>query len=683
MKTIVWGVRGSISTHQGYTTRYGGNTACIENVLDSGYRVIFDAGTGLRALGMALSAAGNASVRKACTIFLSHGHWDHIVGLPFFEPLYNPEWDITLCGPADMCGVSLEQLVTNLFNPASFPVSWDKLPRQPRIVPLRAHETLPVDTALLRTYECWHGAGGTGALSCALEAGDMRVFYSGDHELGQPVGPDDPVLAAMRGADVAIVDAQFTLADYERHKGWGHSAMDQWPPIAVWAQVGKLLLTHFDPAYSDSTLDSIAEKLHRDFPESAEVVMLSHEGMEINARHVHAREEFEFPVSEPCHNCSFSRELFEFSDVSMIFDSLLTEARRQTHADAGTIYLRDENRLLFSYAQNDTLFSRSQAARQQYLKASLPVSNASIAGYVASNNVSQNIEDVYDLPPDVPYSFNKAFDTATGYRTRSMCVMPLRSVDGEIVGVLQLINCKRDGTIVPFSLFAQQQAENLASMGAQAIERAHMVRDMILRMLRTSALRDPTETAGHVMRVGAIAAEVYHRWAEKNDVDSHTLLNFKSHIRLAAMLHDVGKVGISDSILKKKGPLTPRERHEMEKHCALGGSLFSNTTWELDVLAHDIALHHHQRWDGKGYTGTPDEPLRSGTDIPLGARITAIADVFDALVSRRCYKEAWPVDKAVQFIVEGAGTQFDPHMVEAFMEIQDTVLAIRERYHEA
>ena len=683
MKTILWGVRGSISTHSGHSTRYGGNTACIENVLDSGYRVIFDAGTGLRLLGAGLVDPENPPLRKACTIFLSHGHWDHIVGLPFFAPLYDPEWEITLCGPIEMCGVSLQQLITNIFNPATFPISWDKLPRQPRIVPMRANEVIPVDTALLRTYSCNHGVGGKGALSCALEAEGMRVFYSGDHELGPEIQRDDPVLNAMRGSDVVIVDAQYTLADYAGRQGWGHSAIEQWPSLAMHCDVGRMLLTHYDPAYTDSMLDDVAEMLQKDFPESADVVIMAHEGMEVQARKVRPTDAFVFPQPDNCHNCTFSRELFEFSDVSMIFDSLLTEARRQTHADAGTIYLRDNDRLLFSYAQNDTLFSRSQAARQQYLKSYLPINNSSIAGYVAQNNSSLNIEDVYLLSEDVPYCFNKAFDKATGYRTRSMCVTPLRSAEGELVGVLQLINCKRENEVVPFSPALLQQAENLGNLGAQAIERAHMVRDMILRMLRTSALRDPTETAGHVMRVGAIAAEVYHRWAEKQGTDPQHLLSFKSHMRLAAMLHDVGKVGIADSILKKRGRLTPSERREMEKHCALGGSLFNNSTWELDILARDIALHHHQRWDGTGYTGDPDSPALAGEKIPLGARITSIADVFDALVSRRCYKDPWPVDKAVQVIVEGSGTQFDPSMVEAFLEIQDTIVAIRERYSEA
>lgn len=683
MKTILWGVRGSISTHSGHTTRYGGNTTCIENVLDSGYRVIFDAGTGLRHLGAVLMDSSLGPVRKACTIFLSHGHWDHIVGLPFFAPLYDPEWEITLCGPADMCGVSLEHLITNLFNPATFPLSWEKLPRHPRLVPLRPGETLAVDTALLRTYACNHGVGGKGALSCALEGKGMRIFYSGDHELGETIREDDPVLMGMRNSDVAIVDAQYTLGDYEFKQGWGHSAFEQWPQLALEYNVGRLLLSHFDPDYTDAMLDMVGEKIYREFPEAAEVVVLAHEGMEVNARRVRAKDEFAFPHTENCHNCHFSRELFEYSDESMIFDSLLTEARRQTHADAGTIYLRDGDTLVFSYTQNETLFSRSQAARQQYLKATLPIDNASIAGYVAGNCKSLNIEDVYCLPDDVTYHFNKAFDQASGYRTRSMCVTPLTSLEGDIVGVLQLINCKVDGEVSAFSPLLLQQIESLAGMGAQAIERAHKVRDMILRMLRTAALRDPTETAGHVMRVGAIAAEIYHRWAEKKKVESHKLLSFKANIRLAAMLHDVGKVGISDAILKKRGRLTPRERHEMEKHCALGGSLFNNSTWELDILAREIALHHHQRWDGTGYTGSFADPPRAGKEIPLGARITAIADVFDALVSRRCYKDPWPVHEAMQAINEGSGTLFEPELVDVFMEIQDTVMAIRERYPES
>ena len=177
-----------------------------------------------------------------------------------------------------------------------------------------------------------------------------------------------------------------------------------------------------------------------------------------------------------------------------------------------------------------------------------------------------------------------------------------------------------------------------------------------------------------------MVAEIYHRWGEKRGMSTAEILKAKAQLRLAGMLHDVGKVGISDLILKKPGRLDPDERKEMERHSAMGAQLFSDARWDMDTLARDIALHHHQKWDGTGYTGDPNHPARSGTDIPLGARLVAVADVFDALVSRRSYKEPWPVEDALALIREQSGKHFDPEIVEAFMEIQDTILAIQAKF---
>ena len=209
-----------------------------------------------------------------------------------------------------------------------------------------------------------------------------------------------------------------------------------------------------------------------------------------------------------------------------------------------------------------------------------------------------------------------------------------------------------------------------------------MAKNLIMRMLRTVALRDPGETAGHVVRVGTCAAEIYHRLAEKQGLDIDILHQGKDNIRLAAMLHDMGKVGIADAILKKPGRLDAEERAIMEQHCALGASLFDSRDleWDMDSMARDIALNHHQKWDGTGYTGSPDVPALAGEAIPLPARIVAVADVYDALVSRRCYKDARPVSEAIDILVKDKGSHFDPEVIDAFLDITDLVAAIHQKY---
>jgi putative two-component system response regulator len=135
-------------------------------------------------------------------------------------------------------------------------------------------------------------------------------------------------------------------------------------------------------------------------------------------------------------------------------------------------------------------------------------------------------------------------------------------------------------------------------------------------------------------------------------------------MRRAAPLHDVGKIGIPDEILLKRGRLSENEFTEMKSHTMVGARILSGSRFRVLQLAEDIALTHHEKWDGSGYFG-----LREDT-IPLVGRIVAIADVFDALTHERPYKEAWPEEAAVEEIMKSRGSHFDPTVVDAFLEVR-------------
>lgn len=379
---------------------------------------------------------------------------------------------------------------------------------------------------------------------------------------------------------------------------------------------------------------------------------------------------------------SFSKQLSQFHDISTILDRILLEARTLSSADAGTVYLIENSELVFAYTHNDTLFHVDMAHKYSFANARLPLNKQSIAGYCATCGTVLHIADVRTLPPDVPFSFNERFDIATGYKTVSLLCVPLIGTGGTCLGVIQLINSMQDSTIVPFVEELGTILTVLAVQAVNAIERSLMAKEMIHRMQLMAALHDPKETGQHVERVGAIAAELYHGIAIKQQVDIDTRRVTRSQIRLAAMLHDLGKVAIPNEILKKPGKLTPQEFAIMQTHCAAGGRLFPHASEQVDCMAKEIALHHHQKWNGTGYTGDPEIPVLAGKNIPLAARITAVADVFDALMSVRCYKEAWTWDDAVALLQDASGSHFDPQIVEAFMECQDTVKAIYSRYKE-
>ena len=225
-----------------------------------------------------------------------------------------------------------------------------------------------------------------------------------------------------------------------------------------------------------------------------------------------------------------------------------------------------------------------------------------------------------------------------------------------------------------------QSVRLLAREAAVFLEISSQVRSNIDRLLRIAILHDPAETGPHAERVGAIAAELYQRWAEKRGLPPDETRRYKGYLRLAAMLHDIGKVGISDLVLKKKGKLNDDEFSIMRMHTRFGANLFIEDAEDITEMSREIALHHHQKWDGTGYPSPDDCDILAGEDIPLCARITAIADVFDALVSPRCYKPSWTFERAEKLLRDEAGKHFDPEIVECFSEIKETIELIYKRY---
>lgn len=669
MRIKIWGSRGSRPVAGREFQAYGGETSCIEVRSDSGEALILDAGTGIGALERAWKKNPGLRPNKKPVICLSHGHLDHVQGLPFFSDLYRG--GITILSPFP------EEWQQSLFDARLFPVPWSEIQAQVESRQVSPRESLQIGPFLVETVATRHPGGN---LAWKISADGQTFVYTGDHEM--PTSECGPVarqiqadlLDFMSGADVALVDASFTEQDYI--KGWGHSYFAQWPQALADRNVGWIGFTHLNPEYDDAEIDSLLADCRRRFPEQR--MFAAFAGCEIDRNGPSAQE----MTGSSCAVCDFFQRAADLSDTHAVLDAILTEARKLSNADAGTIYLIRGDELEFSAAQNDSIFPASLASKYAYMNARLPITNESIAGHVAVTGEILNLDDVYDLPSGSEFGFNPAFDEKTGYRTKSMLSVPIVNAHRRIIGVLQLINSRQHGESAPFAARMQADIARLAAMATIPLERSFTVTSMILRMLSTSALRDPAETGAHVRRVGAMAAELYQRWAEAHGVDPEKMLVAKSQLRLAAMLHDVGKVGIPDAILKKPGRLDSAERGIMERHAALGAGLFDDPDSEIDSIARDIVLHHHAKWNGTGYTGSEEIASPAHEDIPLGARITAIADVYDALASRRCYKEAWEPEKALEILRKDAGSHFDPELVQYFCEIQDVVQSIYERYRE-
>ena len=220
---------------------------------------------------------------------------------------------------------------------------------------------------------------------------------------------------------------------------------------------------------------------------------------------------------------------------------------------------------------------------------------------------------------------------------------------------------------------AQKQLVN----AAVAVERAQWAETLIFRMVEMARLRDPTETAGHVQRVAGISKILFRAWAKAHVLTDIECNSKQALLRIAAILHDVGKVGIADAILKKPGKLDAEERATMERHAEIGGEIFFGKRSELDDPAAEVARCHHEKWDCSGYPHT----LR-GEEIPLFARIVAVADVYDALGSRRAYKEPWPRERIEKLFAEEAGKHFDPELSEILLANIDEVEQVRDAFPE-
>jgi phosphoribosyl 1,2-cyclic phosphodiesterase/GAF domain-containing protein len=254
-----WGTRGSIATPGPSTVRYGGNTSCIELRSDSGQLVLLDCGTGAAPLGRALSSEA-APLRGS--ILLGHTHWDHIQGLPFFEPLFDPSAHWDLYGPRGL-GTSLVQTLSGQMQYQYFPLSLEQLGANVVYHDL-VEGTFTIGDLLVRTQYLNHPAL---TLGYRIEEQGAVFCYLADHEPFDPaLGVGGDVLASgqdrrhvelMTDADVVVHDAQYVASEYAARTGWGHSTMEYVVDAACAARVGQLVLFHHDPARDDDALDEL------------------------------------------------------------------------------------------------------------------------------------------------------------------------------------------------------------------------------------------------------------------------------------------------------------------------------------------------------------------------------------------------------------------------------------------
>ncbi|MDF1882417.1 HD domain-containing protein [Sulfurimonas sp. SAG-AH-194-C21] len=276
------------------------------------------------------------------------------------------------------------------------------------------------------------------------------------------------------------------------------------------------------------------------------------------------------------------------------------------------------------------------------------------------------IEDVYQ-----DTRFNKEIDKESGYKTKSMMLIPMYDYDDNIIGAFQVINHQGIKTVFDtrdmehLTLASSYAAETLVSAKlANEIEETQ--KEIVLTMGAISESRSK-ETGNHVKRVAEYSKLLALAYGlSKEDAEL---------LRQASPMHDIGKVAIPDNILNKPGRFDENERFIMDTHAELGYQMMKSSKRPLLKAASIVAREHHEKWNGKGY------PRKlAGENIHIFGRITAIADVFDALGSDRVYKKAWDDERIFQLLREERGTHFDPKLIDLFFDNIEAIKKIRETF---
>jgi len=320
--------------------------------------------------------------------------------------------------------------------------------------------------------------------------------------------------------------------------------------------------------------------------------------------------------------------------------TIVESGKRVLMAEAASVFLVDP-------ASGELIFYTVSGSEQTALEEVRLAKGTGLVGWVAEKGEAVLVPDVAADP-----RWFKGADDTSSFKTRSIVAVPLKGRD-RVIGVMEVLN-KKEGT---FDSSDQRLLQSLANQAAIACENAALYEELEQLMVDVvAALGAAIEardryTAGHVNRVMEYALAIASEMA-MNDADLRDL-------RLSALLHDVGKIGVREDVLNKPGKLDASEWSEMQKHTLIGHDLLREIG-RIQHLSRTVRAHH-ERFDGGGY---PDGLTKEA--IPLFSRIISVADTFDAMTSDRVYRQGLPDDKAYAEIMKCAGSQFDPNVVEAF-----------------
>ena len=347
-----------------------------------------------------------------------------------------------------------------------------------------------------------------------------------------------------------------------------------------------------------------------------------------------------------------SRSITALTDIDELLKVIAEETKNAMQADRCTVFLWDKI--------SNELWSKVALGVGENQEIRFPADKG-LAGYVVQNGETLNITDAYSDP-----RFNPEVDTKTGYKTKTILCMPIMNNNREIIGAFQVLNkiggvfTKNDEDL----LIAIGGSASIALENAQLFDRQlqmyheqKLLFDSFIDTLATSIDARDRITAGHSVRVRMYSGLI----ADALCMD----VNDKALLEKAATLHDIGKIGIRDSVLQKEGKLTDEEYKHIQEHVRITHNILNKIYMSPDFrIITEMASSHHEKWDGTGYY----RHLK-GEEITLGGRILAVSDVFDAITSKRHYRDKMPIKNVLNIITEGAGSHFEKSIVDVFMSI--------------
>ncbi len=340
-----------------------------------------------------------------------------------------------------------------------------------------------------------------------------------------------------------------------------------------------------------------------------------------------------------------AQNLQMYLELDKLLQVTMEEVARILEADRCTVFLLDE--------EHQELWSIVAMGIEKGKEIRFPADKG-IAGYVAMTGEVLNIPDAYQ-----DERFNPEIDRKTGYHTRNMLTMPLKNKNKEIIGVFQVLN-KFDG---PFTRQDEELLSAISQIVATAVENSILYEEQVASLnsfVETlSATLDTRDyiTAGHSRRVTLYTLAICQQMGMEKECCEQ--------LRYAALLHDIGKLGVPESVLFKRGKLTEEEYQEIKKHPALTRQILESIRFPRKLKkVPDIASTHHEKLNGKGYP----QGLK-GEEIPLGGRVLALADVFDALTSHRQYRDREPLVDVWHIIERERDQAFDGEIMDAFLSL--------------